>query len=179
VVHGRATGYVVGAGLKPAPSPSCGRILAAHELLQALNLATAPQDDERVAREATRAPNVGYASSPIVKITAKPSGDSSLAGIGGVRTSSTQVSVISTTQSTHSDHASHTVAAHPTDSSTLFPCSFCHSITLQHCRLPNVTKLVLCTYLEPHLYRDASRPRVCDLAAGHRLQARALSAASL
>ncbi len=32
--------------------------------------------------------------------------------------------------------------AHPTDSSTLFPCALCHNTTLQHYRLPNVTVTV-------------------------------------
>src|SRR5215203_709708 len=33
-------------------------------------------------------------------------------------------------------------SAHPTDSSPLFPCPFCHNPTLQHYRLPSVTTTV-------------------------------------
>src|SRR5215208_8033247 len=52
------------------------------------------------------------------------------------------------------------VAAHPTASSTLFPCPFCHNTTLQHDRLPSVTA----TVTKPSGERTSENPQKAKFA---------------
>src|SRR5215204_29904 len=61
--------------------------------------------------------------------------------------------------------------AHPIDSSTLFPCPFCHNPTLQHYRLPsvttNVTRIIFgaekCRTSEDHLWITLNEAKRCML----------------